>query len=613
MTSTRCGDRCVDRSIAGAIDRLAMIARWLSLACMAVAAMSTPVAAQSPPYVAHGIRWIGAATECVAPAGWRAERVFSSAPPGVASLCLYLWLTPDQPPAPAQVAGLFSVSGATDLTEDVAVVFPSASFSPEEQALIDGLRSSLRAQVGTAALVPNLPAAPAARIVVIDSAPDAAAGQIVPGASRHGDTLAHLIEDLACAQTGDGQRCAAEVTTALALPQIAPGVSGPDGGHVGTLSDLARAIERALLTWQADRGSKSGAPPRLVLNLSLGWEDTPGIADCTDGALATLKPPARAVRGILQQAAAQGALIIAAAGNNSGGPSPRTGLVCPGRYQSVPKDSDASQSLVIAVSGVDYQDRPLAQTRPGGIAGIAALGLGGVAWDPSDPTPPPLTGTSVSTAVVSAIAAVVWAFRPSFTVPGVVSAIYRGGVDLGNGDRCPRGSSLCRSRRASACGALRAAGATLACAPPAARSWSCPSLPGQVNALIAAHNGVVRSIGTLIPASDLPNDLAPSVQVAPEVFPAPISATCPTCLGADASATSNPVLVIPRLGQDLDDAVLVVHLTSGNVQALQLGALAAAGAPYVYPLPRSWVLQSAYLTGFDANSFSVTAQICVQQ
>src|SRR5262245_12655242 len=98
MTSAHCGDRWVDRSIAGGIDRLAMIARRLSLACIAVAAVATPVAAQSPPYVARGIRWIGAATECVAPAGWRAERVFTSAPHGVANLCLYLWLAPDQPP-----------------------------------------------------------------------------------------------------------------------------------------------------------------------------------------------------------------------------------------------------------------------------------------------------------------------------------------------------------------------------------------------------------------------------------------------------------------------------------------------------------------------------------
>lgn len=607
MISTLRGD--------GRTNGLAMIARWLSVAFVAMAAVATPAAAQSPPYVAGGIRWIGAASECSAPVGWSAERVFKGAPQGVANLCLYLWLSPPpgNPPTPTQVAALFSASHATDLTEDVPVVFPSAAFTPEEQAMIDGLRGALRAQVGTAALVANLPATPAARIVVIDSAPDAAAGHIVPGASRHGDTLAHLIEDIVCVQGADGRRCAAEVTTALALPLTAPGIVGPSGGHVGTLSDLARAIERALLTWQADRNSKSGAPPRLVLNLSLGWEHTPGIADCTTGALTTLKPPARAVRGILQQAATQGALIIAAAGNSSGGPSPRSGLVCPGRYQSVPKDSDSAQSLVIAISGVDYQDRPLALTRPAGTAGIAALGLGGVAWAPSDPVPPPLTGTSVSTAVVSAIAALVWTVQPSLTVPGVVSAIYRGGVDLGEGDACPRGSSLCRSRRASVCGALRAAGAAIACTPPAAKPWSCPSLPVQVAALLAAYGGVAPGTGNVIPVTDLPDDLEPTVQLEPDVFPAPISATCPTCAGVDASVSGKPALVVPRLGQDLTDAVLVVRLASGTTQALQLGGLAAAHAPYVVSLPTSWILQSAFLTGFDAQGFSVTEQIFVQQ
>lgn len=609
MISKAHGDGCVDRCIAGYIGRLAM------MATVAVAAAPAPAAAQNPPYVARGVRWIGAASECLAPPGWHAERVFSSGPPGVANLCLYQWRSPPSgaPPTPAQVADLFAVSGATDLTEDVPVVFPSAGFSAEEAAVIAGLRGALRAQVGSAALLANLPAEPAARIVVIDSAPDAPAGHIVPGASRHGDTLAHLIEDIVCVETAGSRSCAAEVTTALALPLIAPGVASAGGGHVGTLSDLARAIERAVLTWQADRGTRHGVPPRLVLNLSLGWEHTADIAECTTGALATLKPPARAVRGILQRAAAQGALVVAAAGNHSGGPHPRTGLVCPGRYQSVAKDSDATQSLVIAVSGVDYQDRPLALTRPAGVAGIAALGVGGVAWAPGDPVPPPLTGTSVSTAIVSAIAALVWVVRPSLPVSGVVSVIYRGGVDLGEGNACPRGTTLCRSRRASVCGALRAAGAALPCAPPPPQGWSCPSQPSQVEALIAAHGGVPRSAGTITPVIDLPKDLAPTVQLAPEVFPAPISATCPTCLGADARASRAAGFVVPRLGQDLGDAVLVVELATGDAHALQLGSLTAAGAPYVYSLPGDWVLQSAYLTGFDTNGFSMTEQICVQQ
>lgn len=609
MTSRIRGARWLDRRVERCGDRLAMMTRGL-IACAAICGAAGPAAAQSPPYVAHGIRWIGAAQDCIAPTGWRTERVFSSAPAQVGNLCLYLWLAPAQPPTPAEISKLFATSGALDLTEDVPVVFPSASFSSEEVALFGGLHDALLSQVGTAALLPAPLAAPVARIVVIDSAPDATAGHIVPGASRHGDTLAHLIEDLVCVPAGDGRRCAAEVTTALALPDIAPGVLGASGGHVGTLSDLARAIERAVLTWQADRASQPSTPPRLILNLSLGWEHTAGIADCTTGAIDTLKPPARAVRGILQYASAQGALIFAAAGNDGGGPIPRTGLVCPGRYQSVPKDTDSTQSLVIAVSGVDYQDRPLALTRPSGDTGIEALGLGGVAWKPGDPVPPPLTGTSVSTAVVSAIAGLVWSARKDLAATAVASAIYRGGVDLGSASACPRGTTLCRSRRASVCGALRGAGLALSCAPPPALPSSCPSLPTQSGALLAAYSAVAQSTGTLIPLTNQPRDLAPSVQLAPEVFPTPISATCPTC--AAANVAGMPVLVIPALGQDVSDAVLVVQLATSTAQALQLGSLTSAVAPYWYALPPGWTVQSAYLTGFDNDGYSVTEQIFVQ-
>lgn len=603
MTGSTRGDAC--------IGRLAMMARWL-FACGTLCAAAAPASAQSPPYVAGGIRWIGTAKECTAPAGWRAERVFSSAPVQIGNLCLYLWLAPAKPPSPAQISKLFSDSGAAELTEDVPVVFPSAPFSPPEVALFEGLHDALLGQVGTAALLPDPPEKPLARIVVIDSAPDAPAGHIVPGASRHGDTLAHLIEDIVCVQIGDRRRCAAEVTTALALPETAPGAVGGSGGHVGTLTDLARAIERAVLAWKADLASQPPAPPRLVLNLSLGWEHTAGIADCTTDVLAALKPPARAVRAILQYASTQGALIVAAAGNDSGGPTPRTGLVCPGRYQSVPKDTDSTQSLVIAVSGVDYQDHPLALTRPSGDAGIAALGLGGVAWQTGDPVPPPLTGTSVSTAVVSAIAGLVWSVRQDLTPAAVASAIYRGGVDLGSGSACPRGTTLCRSRRASVCGALRGAGITLPCSPPVALPSSCPSLPTQVAALAAAYSGLPPRATSLIPLTDLPRDLAPTVQLAPEVFPTPISATCPTCAAVNASFVGAPVLVIPALGQDVNDAVLVVQLPGGGAQALQVGSLTAAGAPYAVALPLGWTLQSAYLTGLGNDGFSVTEQIFVQ-
>lgn len=601
----------------GACPFLALCA-FASLAAIVDAA---PAAAQSPPYVNAGLRWIGTAATCTAPVGWTAERVFRGRqlPTDLAGLCLYTWApsSPGTVPSADQVHQLLGASGAQGMVEDAPVLYPSAGFTAEEVAVFAGLRAALRAQVGDAWLLPAMPARPVVRIAVIDSAPDAPPGLIRPGASRHGDTLAHLIEDLVCRPSIDGKSgptCAAEVTTVLALPWLSPGVAGPSGGYLGTLSDLARAIERAVTLWQSDRSTApSTTPARLLLNLSVGWEDTPQIADCSAATAATQGAPARAVRGILQFAVAQGALVVAAAGNDSAGPAPRTGLLCPGRYQAVPQDGDPARSLVVAVSGVDYQDRPLETVRPRGITGIAGLGLGGVAWVPGDPVPPQLIGSSVSAAVVSAVGALVWAARPNWLTSQVVAAVYSGGRDVGAADECPLSIAQCRSHRVSVCGALQVAGASPSCSPPAPRVWSCPALPAETDALAAAFASVPLTADALASWTTAPRNLAPTVQVAPSVFPQPISGTCPTCL-VDAEAASVPYLSVPALGQDLRDAELVVRLPDASLHAIALGTLTANSSPYAFSLPPGWIIQSAYLTGFDsAHQYSITEQVLVAQ
>lgn len=588
----------------------------------AVVLSTTPAAAQSPPYFNEGRRWIGMAHTCTAPREWVAEHLFRAAklPTALADFCLFTWDPTGRAatPQPTEVQALFTVSRAQEMTEDVPVLFPSAPTASPEESLYGGLRAALRAQVGDASLLANMPASPGLRVAVIDSAPDATAGHIRPGASRHGDTLAHLIEDLVCLPTAaGGRKCAAEVTTVLALPWTERRVLGPDGGYLGTLSDLARAIERAVLTWQNDRlVAPASTPPRLMLNLSLGWEHTPGIADCSTAPADGMGPPARAVRQILQQAASQGALIVAAAGNDSGGPTPRTGLLCPGRYQAVKQDANLSQALLIAVSGVDYQDHPLETARPLGLTGIAGLGLGGIAWAPGDPVPPQLTGSSVSTAVVSAVSALVWAQQPSWTSGLVTKAVYNGGPDVGPADACPLLLASCRSHRVSVCGALRAAGSSSSCTPAPPQAWSSPNLAAEVAALAADYASVPESTGTHVLPETIPRNLVPTVQVAASVFPQPISITCRTCY-ADMSAPSTSgsgYLTIPSRGQVLRSPMLVVRLDNGHLDALDLGPSALDGSiPYLYPLPSGWVIQSAYLTGIEASGYSVTEQIFVQQ
>jgi hypothetical protein len=588
----------------------------------AIMACPAPAAAQVPPYFNQGLRWIGmrpaSAPACVPVPGWTTGPVFSGITlgPSLARLCLYVWDPGGTPPTPAQIATLFAVSGATELVEDVPVVFPAA-YSSEEIALFTGLRDALQSQVGTAALLPSMPTVPPVRVVVIDTAPDATAGNIHPGTSRHGDTLAHLIEDIVCHTSGGTRRCAAEVTTALALQRREAGIPVPNGGTVGTLSDLARAIARAVKRWQDDRHSApSTTPARLVLNLSLGWEDLRDVADCNTAMTATLKPPARAVRGILEYATEVGALVIAAAGNDAGGPTLRAGLVCPARFQAVPQPADPSQSLVIAASGVDYQDRALEVARPLAVTAIAALGVGGFAWSAPDPAPPALTGSSVSTAVISAIAALVWGAQPTWRSGQVISAIYNGStVEVAPAhpsNHCPRTIPGCVSRRASVCGALRASGVPTSCIIPPARAWSCPALPAQVAALNAAFAGGPRLIGTPVSVTSTARYTAPSMQVAPWTFPAPISGTCTTCY-ADSSIAGSEIFVITQLDQDLQNAALVAEQNSNGQDALSLGNLTRSGTPYVFQLPPQWRIRSSYVTGLDQNGNSVTEQIFVHR
>lgn len=599
-------------------------------------AMSSCTAETATPYLNEGLRWIGTAPTCTAPADWTAERLFRSSrlPAGLAELCVYTWI-PARAAAPTatEIGALFTVSGAQEMTEDVPVVLPSAAFSTEEVALFAGLRTALRAQVGDTSLLPRSPASPEVRVVVIDSAPDAPDGAIQAGTSRHGDTLAHLIEDIVCQVDATGVRtCAAEVTTELALPWITRTfVPGPHGGYIGTLSDLARAIDRAVFRWQSDRlTTPPSAPVRLVLNLSLGWEDTPQIADCSAGSPTLMGPPARAVRGILQYAASQGALIVAAAGNDSGGPSPRQGLVCPGRYQAVPQDTDPSQALLVAVSGVDYQDLPLETVRPLGITGIAGLGFGGVAWDSHDSVPAPLTGSSVSTAVVSAVSALVWAYGSGLTPGQVTTAVYTGGVDLTTVTKeCPLLLGPCSSHRASVCGALKAAGAPLRCLPAAPKAWSSPSLPSEIAALDIAFSSLPPSMGTSGPAPlPIPRYAVPMVEIQPQDT-TPVAETCTLCdrgKGGTCPACRlvQESLSIPARAQDLYDAVLVTRLTDGTVQSVALnpqnGPLAShTSYSFVLPqIPTSQTnhVQSAYITAFGHPqphpSYSITEQIFVQ-
>jgi hypothetical protein len=601
-------------------------------ACSSMMFAAAPAAAQAPPYRHLGIRWIGSSpVPCRAPLGWRADPLFPrpKVPPNSADLCVYTWTDPVLPTA-SDVAALFAgTGGAVQMEEDVPVLSPmeaARSWTSAELSYFAGLRAAVRQQVGSASQLPVWPAQRAARIVVVDSAPTAGHGALVAGGgSRHGDTLARLIEDIVClpVQNGMPRACAAEVATELALPWTSPGVLGVAGGHTGTLIDLTRAIHAATVRWELDRvASPSTTPRQLILNLSLGWEHHPGIADCSSdpgGGPLSSGLPAWAVKLALQYAASKDVLIIAAAGNDSGGPSPRSGPTCPGNYQRLPQQARPTLPVLTAVSGVDYADRPLESARPFGHTGLVGLGLGGVAWQGPDAAPPALVGSSVATAVVSAVSAVTWAFRPTWSASQIITVVHDGGVRTGHtADACSPFLDDCATRRANVCGALSAAGASFRCTPTPAKQEGSPSLPSEISSLRASF-AVPPSNATIVPPplAGVPRDLMASSQLEPWTFPTPISATCPTCI-VGASAGAGPwELLLPAVGRTLLDPMLILRFDNGSIQGFELGHQLVAGLTYVFPIPAftgAGRIHSAYLTGLDAQQqHSITEQLVTER
>lgn len=279
-------------------------------------------------------------------------------------------------------------------------------------------------------------------LVVVDTQPDTAAGEVFPGSaqpgvSAHGFVLASLAHHLVC----PGGTCGrVAVRTRLALNLVNGDGDdtnmevGGNGGSFGTFSGLAQAIRAETRRWVA-----SGGTSRLVMNLSLGWNPIFG------GASADLEPDLYAVQLALRDAQCRGVLIFAAAGNATGGPeslgalSGRNGPYYPAAWQgrtppgkcapfiagSPIGTADLSdERLLYAVGGVDDEGWDLGISRPQARPHLLAFADHLVLMDGSTPISAPMTGTSVGTVVVSSAAAFNWVNSPSSSPGAIVKALY---------------------------------------------------------------------------------------------------------------------------------------------------------------------------------------------
>lgn len=412
-------------------------------------------------------------------------------PPALAVVCQYTWQSADHA-APDLTP--FALPHFTAVGSDCEVNWPQGDALSD--LLAEPLRDAFYDHLGRldAAGLPKIAAAP-----VIVALPDTASKANVEMNSDHAASMGGIIDSIACP---GGAACPVKIERNLALPLLADGE--PDyvhGGFHGSQGQLARAIHAAVEQWKHTPGA-----PRLVINLSVGWE--PGKFGGAETPT-NMPAPVLAVHRALQFAGCHDALIIAAAGNTAGdecatGPlapalwEDLPGLppnLCNALYGVTPTWDPSTQPLVYAVAGVDHRNRPLQNTRPDGRPGLAAPAFAAVA-DGHDGLTTALTGSSVAAAAVSGIAALILAYNPNLSPGQVMSRIYASGAPL-LPTTSPDFGARAEIRRASVCQAL-AYGCKGNCP-----ALPCPAAVVDLAALtLAADDAAVALAPTMLPALD---------------------------------------------------------------------------------------------------------------
>ena len=451
---------------------------------------------------------------------WEGSKLFAEAdgpgiPPGLKSYCLYEWApppaSPGNPPNVAALTAALTGTGAVSALErDCFVAGPSGS----SMGVNVGWPWLLQGFHGETGWLPQLPAGanetPAkVRVAVVDTAPNYySAGAPGDDRSGHGHSVGWIIRDHACPSANG--TCIGQVADRLAMPRLSLKTKDPlHGGYFGSEGEVAKAIHGAVHVWRAFKAG-GGNQPRLVINLSLGWD--PGWGGDPNSP-SGMPLGTRAVYAAITHAVCQGALVVAAAGNDPGGPGIARGPMYPGAWEQQPAPTAAQcaavedtgwtpggpfpllppagsgvyNPLVFAVSGVRADDQPLLNARPGGRARLVAPGAQALAMDGADPTTV-LYGTSAAAAVATSTAAAVWGYRPKLTAPEVMDLIRSSATPLtpaadfclGSSHPCARSPAEAQVRRVNLCQAIAAA-----CPGPLE---SCPATPPAC-ALRPAYGG----------------------------------------------------------------------------------------------------------------------------
>ena len=480
-------------SALGIVLGMAMGLLTITGAFAATASVSTEIATKpspppTPPYTNR--RWIGlrekGLSACPTVSGWKADRLLDLAALRAAEEDIGKGT--HSIPDPAETEGLRSrnYEGAADSKLlrkyglDRICVYTAGDSVPDfpSQPLPAGLVKAVRDRMALTAAGSSDPALgtigdqiwpaladhflaqvgkvqlsrtnkPSVRLVFVDThrTGEGAPGNNPSPGSWHGFTMAHLAQQLVCSNDDAPKGCAIDVATRLALRYdhydkdmpFSPDPALADGGHLGLISDLAIAILAEIEHWQ-----QNDPETKLILNLSVGWDgelhEVKQPYDLEARKVSELDSSAQLVYDVLRYAAHCGVLVIAAAGNRRGGSESQWPLLPAAWELRRPSwlPFPIGYKPVYAVGGVDWQGLPLPNYRHGGLPWRTAYGdhavvrtqsPGAGGTEAGNPTMV-YTGTSVSAAVTSSIAAVVWGLRPGLRPAQVMKLIDHSGEVL---------------------------------------------------------------------------------------------------------------------------------------------------------------------------------------
>ncbi len=419
------------------------------------------------------------------------------------------------------------------------------------------LESQLKLQTGKSE-IPNISKERyPVRLAIIDSLPTA---ELYPENnstnSPHGASLTEIARFLLCEQTKEV--CLAQITSQLALAYIAElredeyHIFRDDfqGGYFGSLTDLSLAIQNETSAWKSGKQNK-----KLILNLSLGWN-----GDVWGGTTTNPIDYPAAVKSVFDSivsARCHGALIIAAAGNKSKTETQDFQAMLPARWAKFPspskedclqygiklvpeerknsKNESILDSLVYGVSGIDALGNPLANSRKNSNATITAFGDHAALQNTTATNTEVLTGSSVSTVVVSSIASLVWGYRPELSATELMSLVYDAGEPLKfNADFQPPTPRPLVAKRASMCSALLKACKDNSCPAPNHCNWQKQmgdlTGTGLMNSPATANYNLNSFSACKTSQSDCNAIENGSIAISPWTTPQPDSDACPNCM-----------------------------------------------------------------------------------